>query len=98
MVWQQRSGGPPAQRPIQIVRGEWSGFAAAMALTSFNIMSADRISTPEPAALNQQWFSVQSSAEFIEASPHLNHSELRQRFYSLARQAFQAAAALHSTP
>ena len=52
----------------------------------------------ETALLNQRWFSMQSSAEFIEASPHLNHPQLRDHFYTLAREAFGRAAAIHSPP
>src|SRR5437660_7015725 len=53
---------------------------------------------PDVAALNRQWFSVQTNAEFIEASPHLNHPQLRNRFYTLAREVFQRIAGPEAAP
>jgi 2-polyprenyl-3-methyl-5-hydroxy-6-metoxy-1,4-benzoquinol methylase len=43
------------------------------------------------AALNREWFSVQSKAQFVSGSPHLNHVELRNYFYTLAREVLQKA-------
>jgi SAM-dependent methyltransferase len=41
-----------------------------------------------PAALNREWFSGQSQAEFIEGAPHLKHPQLRDFCSNLVREAF----------
>src|SRR2546421_1014943 len=48
-----------------------------------------RVADNNPASLNQQWFSVQSKAEFIEGAPHLKHPQLRSRCSALAREIFE---------
>src|SRR4051812_46372142 len=43
----------------------------------------------EAASLNQEWFRIQSKAEFIEGAPHLKHPQLRKRCNDLARDVFE---------
>src|SRR5438445_11259158 len=42
----------------------------------------------DPASLNEQWFSSQSKAEFIEGAPHLKHPELRTYCRSLVQEVY----------
>jgi 2-polyprenyl-3-methyl-5-hydroxy-6-metoxy-1,4-benzoquinol methylase len=46
----------------------------------------------DAAALNREWFGVQSEVEFVEGSPHLSHVSLRAYFYSVAREVLQTVA------
>jgi len=47
------------------------------------------VATHDPASLNQQWFSAQSKAEFIEGAPHLKHPQLRRHCEALVREVFE---------